>query len=83
MNNSYSTLPNWLASLEGKTDMELETRKRELQFRGRDDPAGNTIEELEEIIAIINKLRSGRPGPPKHKTARPARVDLTAGEIDF
>jgi hypothetical protein len=80
---AYSTLPNWLASLEGKTDMELETRKRELQSRGRDDPAGNSLDELEEIIAIINRLRSGRTGPPKQKSSRPARVDLTADEIKF
>ena len=85
MNNStlYKTDPEALSHLSGMTEMELETRKRELQLRGKDNPEGNSIPELEEIVAIINILRSGRTGPPKPKSARPGRVDLTAEQIDF
>lgn len=84
MNNhsiAYST--KTFDHLERMNEMELESRKRELQALGNDKPSGNSIEEIEEIIAIINKLRSGRTGPPKAKSARPAKVDLTADQIEF
>lgn len=83
MNHSAAYAAKSFDHLDKMDELSLDNRKRELQLRGRNDPKGNSVDELEEIVYIITKLRSGRTGPPKAKTARPSKVEKSAADIAF